>query len=162
MHNEVFVDVFPYYYISDNEFVRKIEGGFIAILSQALMSKSGVKVWKGDSRLKRIKFLPSDLLGLLLSKKTMHKWIDKLINKHSETKRVCVHAGSCYSYWFFLRDIFDDFIDINFEGEQYKIPRRYDEFLTVAYGDYMTLPSIEHQITHNIQALNLEHYADKL
>lgn len=46
-HNEIFVDVFPYYYISDNTTERKLEGMQMAFLAQAIMSKSGYKVWKG-------------------------------------------------------------------------------------------------------------------
>lgn len=161
-HNEVFVDIFPYYYISDNEFVRKIEGSILAVLSQALMSKSGIKAWKGENKLKRIKFLPTDFLGMILTKEALHKWIDTLINRHSNTHRVCVHGGSCYNYWYFSRDIFDEYIDICFEGETYKIPKRFDDFLTIAYGDYMTLPPVERQITHRILALDLKNYVNKL
>ena len=59
-HNEIFVDVFPYYYISDNITERKIEGLEMAFLAQAIMSKSGYKVWKGKGLKKRLKFLPTD------------------------------------------------------------------------------------------------------
>ncbi len=40
VHNEIFVDVFPYYYISDNRIERKIEGFQMAFLAQAMMSMS--------------------------------------------------------------------------------------------------------------------------
>ena len=43
VHNEIFVDVFPYYYISDNMIERKLEGIQMAFLAQAIMSKSGYK-----------------------------------------------------------------------------------------------------------------------
>ena len=36
-HNEIFVDVFPYYYISDNMMERKLEGMQMAFLAQAFM-----------------------------------------------------------------------------------------------------------------------------
>ena len=62
-HNEIFVDVFPYYYISDNIMERKIEGLEMAFLAQAIMSKSGYKVWKGKGLKKRLKFLPTDIVG---------------------------------------------------------------------------------------------------
>lgn len=159
-HNEIFVDIFPYYYISDNELIRKTEGLLMAIISQAIMSKSGYKVWKGDSKLKRVKFIPSDIIGHIFSKKTMHSWIDWLYGKHLNTSRVCVHAGSCYDYWFFPVEIFEKYIDVSFENIDFPIPENYDLYLKVAYGDYMKLPPVEQRITHQIQKLDLGKYSD--
>lgn len=34
----------------------------------------------------------------------------------------------------------DEVIDKDFEGHMFLIPKRYDEFLTIRYGDYMNLP----------------------
>lgn len=36
------------------------------------------------------------------------------------------------------KSIFDEMIDQEFEGEYFKIPARYDDYLTRIYGDYMT------------------------
>lgn len=38
------------------------------------------------------------------------------------------------------RDTFEDLIEHDFAGRKFFIPRRYDEFLTMRYGDYMKLP----------------------
>lgn len=158
VHNEIFVDVFPYYNISDDENKRKIEGILMSILSQAIMSKSGYKVWKGEKISKRIKFLPTDMLGKVLTKKAMHRWIDQLFNKNTDSKRVCIHSGSCYDYWFFPKEIFDEYIDTQFEETTFRIPRQYDIYLSTVYGDYMTMPPIEKRITHNIETLDLGVY----
>lgn len=158
IHNEIFVDVFPYYWISDNEIERKIEGAMMAIFSQAILSKCGYKVWKGDGFIKRVKFIPTDVIGFFLSKRKMFAIINNLYNKHSSTKRMCIHAGSCYGYWFFDKDVFDDFVDAEFEGDMFKIPSRYDDYLKQAYGNYMELPPIEKRITHNIKKLDLGKY----
>ena len=157
-HNEIFVDIFPYYFVSDNEMMRRIEGILMSVFSQAIMSKSGYKVWRGGGIAKRFKFLPTDLLGKCLKKKTMHRIIDGLYNKHTDTRRMCIHSGSCYAYWFFPREIFDDYIDIEFEGYLFKIPKRYDAYLSKVYGNYMALPPNEKRITHMIQLLDMGSY----
>ena len=159
VHNEIFVDVFPYYYIADNDLIRRLEGTFMSILSQAIMSKSGYKVWKGEGVLKRLKFLPTDIVGALLSKQKMHSIIDYLYNKHTNTRRMCIHSGSCYGYWFFPKDVFADFIEVGFERYNFKIPSRYDEYLSIAYGDYMKLPPRENQATHLICKLDMGPYS---
>ena len=157
-HNEVFVDVFPYYYISDNEFIRKCDGMIMTVISQAIMSKKGYKVWKGEQAIKRLKFLPTDLLGLFFHEKTLRKWIENLYNKYSDTKRVCIHSGSCYDFWFFPKEILDEYLQTEFEGEIFKIPKEYDLYLSTTYGDYMKLPPKEKRVTHMIKELDLGPY----
>lgn len=46
---------------------------------------------------------------------------------------------------------FDDFILMDFENKQFKVPVGYDDWLTVLYGkDYMTIPPKEKQQIHNV------------
>lgn len=45
--------------------------------------------------------------------------------------------------------IFDEEIEILFEGKMYTCPKRYDEWLRSIYGNYMELPPIEKRIAHN-------------
>lgn len=42
-------------------------------------------------------------------------------------------------------DLFDNLIDTSFEANRFLITSKYDEFLTLMYGDYMTPPPIEEQ-----------------
>lgn len=159
-HNEVFVDIFPYYYISDDEAVRKREGFIMGILTQAILSKGGFKVWKGDSFYKRLKFIPTDLMGLFISKRVLRKCIDKLYNKHRETECVCIQDGclSSYMHWYIPVSLLEEFVDCNFEDRNYKIPKEYDKYLTIVYGDYMRIPSPKERVTHMIQELDLGAY----
>ena len=157
-HKEVFVDIFPYYYISDNEILRKTEALKMQILTQMLLIKGGFKVWKGESKLKYIKFLPVQILAKCYSVKSIRNKIDKLYNKYVNTKNICVHAGSCYNYWYFPTIWFNELVDIQFEGIKFKIPKEYDSFLRKAYGDYMKLPPEDERKTHQIIKLDLGKY----
>lgn len=49
-------------------------------------------------------------------------------------------------------DHFDKPIKVKFEGYEFNAPRRYDEYLTHLYGNYMKIPPEEGRITHNIEA----------
>lgn len=49
-------------------------------------------------------------------------------------------TGSLYNM-----DDFIDQVELEFDGEMYKAPRRYKELLTLQYGDYMSLPSEENR-----------------
>lgn len=157
-HNEIFVDVFPYYYISDNNIIRKIEAFRMQLLAHMLLIKGGFKVWKGESNLKYFKFLPVQILSHVFSSRYIKAKMEKLYDKHENTHNICVHSGSCYNYWYFPKAIFDKMIDIKFENDLFKIPEDYDVFLTQAYGDYMQLPPEEDRKTHQIIKLDMGQY----
>ena len=46
-------------------------------------------------------------------------------------------------------DVFDNFIDTEFEGKKYKAPIGYDKWLKSFYGDYMELPPVEKQVSQH-------------
>lgn len=45
--------------------------------------------------------------------------------------------------------VFEDFVDVEFEGMSFKAPIGYDEWLRSFYGDYMTLPPVEKRVSHH-------------
>ena len=47
------------------------------------------------------------------------------------------------------RNVFDETMDMEFEGKMYKIPANYDVMLKTKYGDYMQLPPEEDRVLHH-------------
>ena len=47
------------------------------------------------------------------------------------------------------KDVFNSFIELEFEGRKYPAPVGYDKWLTSFYGDYMKLPPIEKRVSHH-------------
>lgn len=157
-HNEIFVDIFSYYYISDNRWIRKFEGLKMQIYSHMLLIKGGYKVWKGKSVLKHIKFMPIQVCAIFFSKKSIRNKIEKLYDKYSETAWLGERSGITYGYWWMPNDVFDEYIDVSFENEIFKIPKKYEEFLKIAYGDYMKLPPESERITHEVEEIDFGEY----
>lgn len=66
----------------------------------------------------------------------------------------------CTTQWagkIFRREWFEDVIDAPFEDTTVKIPRDYDGYLTCLYGDYMTPPPPEKQVSeHSHYYLNFD------
>lgn len=54
------------------------------------------------------------------------------------------------------KSIFSEFIERRFEGGLYPVPKRYDEWLRIVYGDYMKIPPKEEQIVHSFEAFYLD------
>lgn len=56
---------------------------------------------------------------------------------------------SAYARMVCHKRVFDTFIDVEFEGNLYKAPIGYDEWLKAFYGEYMELPPLEKRVTHH-------------
>lgn len=58
-----------------------------------------------------------------------------------QTKRICVWYGTPYmKFRIFPKELFDEFLDVDFEHMKAKVIKGYDEFLRITYGDYMKFP----------------------
>ena len=72
-----------------------------------------------------------------------------------DTKRV----GNFVSISKFVcdKEIFKEFVKVEFEGKKYPAPVGYDEWLRNIYGDYMQLPPVEKRVGHHeFEAYQLE------
>ena len=47
------------------------------------------------------------------------------------------------------REVFEHYIDVEFEGHKFKAPRDYDVYQRAIYGDYMTLPPESERVPHH-------------
>lgn len=64
-----------------------------------------------------------------------------------------------FSAWSFAvcdKDVFDSFIDVDFEGKKYKAPVGYDKWLRAFYGDYMQLPPVEQRVQPHYKTIKRE------
>ena len=78
---------------------------------------------------------------------TIVKELDCILRQHEHeiSDRYVVWSVLVYSIekLTFDKALYDDLIETDFYGHSVFIPRRYDEVLTISYGDYMKLPPVE-------------------
>ncbi|MFQ7069794.1 LicD family protein [Ruminococcus bicirculans (ex Wegman et al. 2014)] len=80
---------------------------------------------------------------------------EKLAKKYHYDKSKYVYAtgGAYYKKDIFLKNIFDNCTDVEFEGQMFAAPKNYDAYLKQLYGDYMRLPPVESRVSnHNFEA----------
>ena len=74
--------------------------------------------------------------------------------ENKETKNVSTFIDPYDPTYFCVeKTIFQDFIEVKFEGKWYPAPQKYDYWLRVLYGNYMELPPIEKRVNqHSFEA----------
>ncbi len=68
---------------------------------------------------------------------------------YDKTKYVDTLTYPAYDNTRVLRDYFENYIDVDFEGRVFKSTKYYDELLHQIYGDYMKLPPLDKQVPHH-------------
>lgn len=143
------IDIFVYDNAPDDDrLVKKMYDKRDRLTYISLFSR-GSQITNYDSVVKRIvkRFIHMCLCGF-----SSEKCVEKLIcnsKKYSneQTKRVGNFTSS--SRIACDKEVFASFIDVEFEGKNYKAPVGYDEWLSDFYGDYMQLPPVEKRVTHH-------------
>lgn len=85
--------------------------------------------------------------------KNYHSILKKQLIRHLKNNQgewLVAYTGTSGEKDIFRSDWFEGSISFPFEDTFVDVPSGYDEFLTAMYGDYMTPPSIEDQISHHV------------
>lgn len=157
-HKGVFVDIFP----GDRRAPGKMSGiiQYIACAINLLYSRGYTSGSKGIiGKIEKI-LLKTDRKNYFKRKLIAEKWVTKW--KHCETEYMFPCTLECCR-WFFPSDLFDELIEVPFNGKKYKSIKKYDEFLRISYGDYMKFPPVEERVwTHHPIIVDFEHNYEEL
>ena len=157
MNQGVWIDIFPLDGLSSDEKIakkrlRKFHYTWL------IFYLSYFKLLIHKIRLRRpITDFLANVLGYLFYfynyKNKQNRRIDRITTKYKYEESTYVSsAQDLIKCKIFKREFFDELELHEFEGEQFYIPKRYDEYLTEMYGDYMKLPPVDKQIGHHFTA----------
>lgn len=161
-NNGIYVDIFPYDYAPEDPHVRnRLTAEMLSIYRVKLM-KSGYKPWLEDDRIvwkKRIGYLYYQLKSLFVSQQSLARDYDTLAVAVHDSEVICERNGrtklDCYD-----RSCVEELAEYTFEGEIFKGPKNYDQYLTNLYGDYMVLPP-ENQRENRHQIIEIDFGEEK-
>ena len=94
-----------------------------------------------------LKCVPSDKFRFKIWKFAEKKMTKYKIKDCNYITELC--SGPLYMKKKYPKVAFDKAVYFNFEGEQMPVPAGYDEYLRIAFGDYMKLPPKEKQVPHH-------------
>lgn len=147
----VFIDVFPLDGVPEGKIARWWHFRKFLFWRKAIyfMYRDPYKHGKG----------PSSWIPLMWQKLFKRKYVQKKLKR---VMTECEYDGSHFmsehynaQTRFMPRSVFGNPTDIEFEGMMLKGVEQPDEYLTIEYGDYMTLPPENKRHQHNFHYLNL-------
>lgn len=147
MHTGIFIDILIMDNVPDNRVERKVFELFCYCCRFVMWSEVG----KYDEKRIFKRYLYK--LANHISIKTVFKYLKKVRNHYNSKNTKLVRYMTCrYTYNTKLRGIerrfFNKFRYYYFEGNKFPGFYDYDKYLTVLYGDYMTLPPEEKRVSH--------------
>ncbi len=160
----VFIDVFPIDGIPNNAISEKIfllKQKILGIMLNASSFKFFPSKHYSDSKENNIglkNFIRTifKYIAIIIFKPLKTQYLAKMINKNS-SKYSCdssSEVGLTVFVWNWKfekasREAFSERKKFTFENLEFYGPVGYDEYLTKTYGDYMTPPPIENQVSHH-------------
>lgn len=161
MHNGVFIDIFPIDYLSKNELVNNVikNINYFLLITIYENYKRNNKIRVNISKkilLRIISKIPCWKILMFLEK------LNKLIS-NKDSLRVCnyddIYQSSQYA---FSSSYFKLYINLEFEGKQYKSISEYDNYLRFNYGNYLKLPpEDDRKSPHSVELVDVSKYKFK-
>lgn len=157
INHGVFIDIFPLDGYPKGIINQWIIRNCIYLLDSTILLKLKLPL---DLRISSIKLALVIPIKIILAKyfslRTLRKIVHRLIrfNNYDNSHLIVNWHGSLGKREVIPKTMFAEGRSVSFEGIMVKIPEEYDAYLTLLYGDYMTIPPIEDQVSH--------HFTDKI
>lgn len=140
----VWVAVIPYDKVPDDErtFIKHMNK--VTFYMKLLRLKQSKKI-----RISSLKTLGVVILKIALkpfSAYVIGKHVEKIKTKYKNVECKRVKPWDNESKMLVNADVFDEYVDVEFEGMKAMATAKYDYILRFEYGDYMQLPPIEQRI----------------
>lgn len=154
-HQGIWIDVFPLIGVNnDKEWIAKAykKSDFSKnLLRKRQGAMKDFKTLPYDKKL--LKFIPFKLVRLVV------RIIISTVFKSHEKFEFCTYLwGNAKISPRFKSDIFAEDCEVEFEGHMFPAPKRWDDYLKLVYGDYMTPPPPEKRNggCHTISIIDLK------
>lgn len=155
----VYLDIIPIENVPDNIVAAKIKGLLSDIFRIAVVSSYYYQC--RSDKMKDLFYgnwgtrLIYDIrcfIGFLMSWKSYQWWFvkfDRFVQTKGKTKKVTIPTGRKHYFGEMMNwDVIFPLRKAEFEGRQFNVYGRVEDYLTMLYGDYMQIPSVEKREKH--------------
>ena len=151
------LDIFPL----DRMYPRRRRNLFLLAWVKFLiqLSKTNARMVRSDrsSLKKRVRSLVMALLKPLAHctpYSRLNRKIDSIASGRRHLRTYMLGNVAWPNRWkdMFPAEVFAEWIDLPFRGENFPAPKQYDAYLTTLYGDYMQIPKAQDRVAHSFRA----------
>lgn len=160
-HTGIFVDIFPIDRIPDGKIARLLYNW--NCMKYTLYMREFVPPKANDT----VKVIARIMLALKNKSKRLEARVEfekKLLkyDKNIQYKVVCIETVGTVKQ-IMPSTLLDEYIELPFGKKRYMCFKMWDEYLTVKYGDYMQLPSVEDRVwKHHPIIIDFDHNCEEL
>ena len=157
MNQGVWIDIFPYDFVSNNKWVRKIDYFRTLFYKNMYIIKSGYKNPHPDRIMYRIMYRIAKTIVFPFSLNFFIKKLKRNMMKYDDTEFVFPYGGAYPEKDLFTKDLISSTISLPFEDYYFLTFEQYERYLKQLYGDYMVLPPEEKRQSgmHHIHQIDL-------
>lgn len=153
------LDIFPIESVPDNKTIAFIKGHLSDMFRKSVVSayyyqcrSDKMKALFYGSRKTKIIYNARCFLGFLMSWKSYQWWyvrFDRFVQTKGKTKRVTIPTGQKNYFGEMMeREIMFPLKKAEFEGYEFNVYGRVEDYLAMLYGDFMQLPPVEKREKH--------------
>lgn len=158
----IYIDVFPYDSIPDDENLRKKHSRNLYFLKRLFLAKQNYKISEKGQFVKSVVYTVLKFISLFVNKSFLRNRLEKelCLYANENTEKVAA-IGGAYSYnkESVKRIWFSETVDLPYENTVFPAPKNYIEYLSYFYGDYMTPPPEDkRENRHNVVELDFGPY----
>ena len=158
INHGISIDIFPMFYLGDT-IDLKIKRGIFAVANyvqmQSFMPANKKEFQKQLGTVGYLCCMAFYKLPLSF-RKNLHK-ILFLLGTHSISKKNIAHVWGNITYYGPASIYEGEETYLQFEDDKYRVPPKYKELLTIAYGDYLTPPPVNKRAHHGEMIVDFEH-----
>ncbi|WP_214796798.1 LicD family protein [Exiguobacterium sp. s5] len=160
LHSGIYIDIFPFDNVPNNNIKKKLQTILAYVLKRILLIKMNYKVYQDGDFLKKYFYALLKFASYAIDVRLIKKYLNetmKLSNKNNSSKIVTFGGAYGYQKESIERDWLENLRDIDFENEKFLAPIRCEQYLTYFYGDYLTPPPERQRLNrHNIVEVSFE------
>ncbi len=144
----IFIEIIPYDDLPSTEFKCNYYYQYFKIMKRLVGARMGY-IYQIRNKFHRFLFFTAVFLSRIIPVKYLY---NKMLNYHlkysnTNSEYVFLLAGAYnWKKEKHLRTTISEFTTLEFEGDSYPVPKKYDLFLREQYGDYMTPPPVDKQV----------------
>lgn len=162
IHQGIFIDIFPFDNIPDNNLLRTIQNVKTYILKRIILIRCNYVLWNDNQKIKKVIYKILETCVKIIQTEKVKKILEKEMNKYNNQKTdKMVAFGGAYGYKkeSIKKSWYNELSHIEFEDYKFYAFKQKEEYLEYLYGDYMKLPP-ENERYNRHGILNIEFSED--